>query len=259
MYCSREEDMLSNIDEIVLAYLVGVVELASQGDDGTDFEDVLDMMNAYLPGFEKIDRSDVIQWMFGLADKLASKEIVTDGVSLEQPVEPHTRAMPVTDNVPNGDCESQLHSMTQRRTFPLYDFSNSVAISGQQTTVKSLSHSCQIASDHQPSNLSKDKLEGTVSPQMKDKSTEDGQRIQRHPNSKPNNFHSDSFNEKKSRSKRKSRQLSCSSQESQEDSAVRVPSRPSPTQSPTLNVRSQANIVASLITVCAHVIIDRAG
>ena len=39
-----------------MSYLVGVVELASQGDDGTDFEDVLDMMNAYLPGFERIHR-----------------------------------------------------------------------------------------------------------------------------------------------------------------------------------------------------------
>ncbi|KAK3763322.1 hypothetical protein RRG08_021145 [Elysia crispata] len=214
-----QEECIRNIDEIVLSYLVGVVELASQGDDGTDFEDVLDMMNAYLPGFERIHRSDVIEWMIGLTDKLASQEIGAGCV--EQPIETDTSIVSyVEDDVPNEDCGSQLGSSTQRRTFPHYDFSNTESLSRLQTSEKSISHSLKTASNDLQTDLKGDKSEGIISTPMKDKSSGEKQKLQRHPNSKSNSRYLDSFNEKKNRSKRKSRQLSCSSQESQEDSAI---------------------------------------
>ncbi|BFZ09164.1 hypothetical protein BsWGS_12203 [Bradybaena similaris] len=86
------EETVSNIDDIVLSYLVGVVELVSQGDDGLDVVELIEMMNAYLPGFDQIGRSEVIDWMFGLASKLigcvevSQETVCTDDCDPSEPI-----------------------------------------------------------------------------------------------------------------------------------------------------------------------------
>lgn len=49
----------SSVDEIVLSYMISILEeLGSDGggDDAFDVEDFTEMMAAYLPGFDDIDR-----------------------------------------------------------------------------------------------------------------------------------------------------------------------------------------------------------
>ncbi|GFS26905.1 CUE domain-containing protein 2 [Elysia marginata] len=215
------EESISNIDEIILSYLVGIVELASQGDDAADFEDVLDMMNAYLPGFEGIDRALVIEWMFGLTDKLANQELATSNTCEEQYIEQDINTVSITgDDLQNGECESKQNSIKQRRSFPHYDFNNPESLSVLQTTQSDISVSCKLASSNHFSQVNGVKSKGNNPSQTKDKLAQEEQKHSAHLDAKSNVLHKNRFSEKKNRGKRKGRQLSCSSQESQEDSAV---------------------------------------
>lgn len=211
------EECISNIDEIVLSYLVGIVELASQGDDATDFEDVLDMMNAYLPGFENIERTHVIDWMFGLTDKLTVQESDTTNCHVEEPSEKDITTPLITEHdLQREDAESQQSSLKQRRSFPYYDFNNTESLSKPQIPQSDLSISCKLSSNNQLLEINGIKSKGITSSPIQDRSSQEEYKQHGHIDSKGNH----KCYEKKNRGKRKGRQLSCSSQESQDDSTI---------------------------------------
>ncbi|GFO43542.1 cue domain-containing protein 2 [Plakobranchus ocellatus] len=203
------EDSTSNIDEIVLSYLVGVVELVSQGDDATDFEDVLDMMNAYLPGFDKINRADVIDWMFGLADRLASQGEDVPGPCIDSCVE-SVACTDTRDDPPNEE------NLPQQQPFPQYDFFNSES----ELSQSSKNNSCdfhKIPLTNQNAERHEDK--------SKENNSQNKEIALKVEVTLPKDYglnvlHRDCFQDKKNVKKRKGRQLSCSSQESQEDSVL---------------------------------------
>lgn len=60
------------VDEIVLAYVVSVLEEASQ-DDAYEVEEFIDMMSAYFPKFSDIQASTVCTWITELNNQLSSK------------------------------------------------------------------------------------------------------------------------------------------------------------------------------------------
>lgn len=67
------EDTISAVDEIVLNYVLGILESLGSGDvdETEDVEQFAEMMEAYLPGFAAISVSEVCEWMFDIADKLS--------------------------------------------------------------------------------------------------------------------------------------------------------------------------------------------
>uniref|UniRef100_A0A0B6YBQ7 CUE domain-containing protein n=1 Tax=Arion vulgaris TaxID=1028688 RepID=A0A0B6YBQ7_9EUPU len=109
------EETVSNIDDIVLSYLVGVVELVSQGDDGLDIVELMEMMNAYLPGFDQINRSEIIDWMFGLAKKLINSSEVSHEPGWNELLPSMTSDK--IDKLLDADCK-----FTGKK-FPTYDYS----------------------------------------------------------------------------------------------------------------------------------------
>lgn len=77
IYQHTRQDALSAIDEIVLSYVVSILEtLATEsGDDGFDVDQFSEMMSAYLPAFSKINSAAVCEWMFQLASWLAKQQV----------------------------------------------------------------------------------------------------------------------------------------------------------------------------------------
>ncbi len=71
---------LNIVDDIIIEYLVAVIE-----DVGTtfDFEDFLEMMTAYIPGFDGIHRSFVTDWLFDIAAKMRNGAWVEEVAVLE--------------------------------------------------------------------------------------------------------------------------------------------------------------------------------
>ncbi|XP_015928016.1 CUE domain-containing protein 2-A isoform X2 [Parasteatoda tepidariorum] len=70
-------DVLSSIDEIVLSYIIGILESldsVSSSDDAFDVEEFIEMMCAYIPAFSDIPSSHVYDWMLKLAKLLKEKE-----------------------------------------------------------------------------------------------------------------------------------------------------------------------------------------
>ncbi|XP_076466509.1 CUE domain-containing protein 2-A-like [Babylonia areolata] len=77
-------------DEIVLNYILGVLECLPPGDDLDDTEDVepfAETVEAYLPGFSAISAHDVGEWMLNTAMKLSQPQQSDASRTLEQPVE----------------------------------------------------------------------------------------------------------------------------------------------------------------------------
>lgn len=64
------------IDEIVLNYIIGIIEdLDADGfTDEAELEQFLEMMEAYIPGFDKIKGPEVIKWMFQLSHDISDKK-----------------------------------------------------------------------------------------------------------------------------------------------------------------------------------------
>lgn len=77
IYQHTRQDALSAIDEIVLSYVVSILEtLATEsGDDAFDVDQFSEMMSAYLPAFSKINSAAVCEWMFQLASWLAKQQV----------------------------------------------------------------------------------------------------------------------------------------------------------------------------------------
>eukprot|EP00057_Strongylocentrotus_purpuratus_P001202 XP_001196471.1 PREDICTED: CUE domain-containing protein 2-B [Strongylocentrotus purpuratus] len=72
--CHIPEASLEGIDDIVLSYMLGVFEDLGS-DDGFEVEGFVEMMQAYIPGFEDVSSDTICEWVFELADELSkSKE-----------------------------------------------------------------------------------------------------------------------------------------------------------------------------------------
>ncbi|XP_025098067.1 CUE domain-containing protein 2-like [Pomacea canaliculata] len=68
-------DAIRSIDEIVLNYVLGILEDLGSYQSMEDTEDVelfAEMMEAYLPGFSAVSIPEVCQWMFNIAEKLST-------------------------------------------------------------------------------------------------------------------------------------------------------------------------------------------
>ncbi|PIK37775.1 putative CUE domain-containing protein 2-B [Apostichopus japonicus] len=65
----QPESSLSAIDNIVLMYVVGVLEDVGNEDD-FDVDNFIEMIAAYVPGFQAIDVAVVCEWIFELSEKL---------------------------------------------------------------------------------------------------------------------------------------------------------------------------------------------
>ncbi|XP_064594974.1 CUE domain-containing protein 2-like [Liolophura sinensis] len=75
------EDVDGSVDDIVLDYVVSILEDLGQADvaDDMDVDGFIEMMEAYVPGFGAIDSVRVCEWMFELAGK-SSKSDTSDKV-----------------------------------------------------------------------------------------------------------------------------------------------------------------------------------
>nr|XP_054774450.1 CUE domain-containing protein 2-A-like [Lytechinus pictus] len=72
--CHIPEASLEFIDDIVLSYMLGVLE-DLDSDDGFEVEGFVEMMQAYIPGFEDVSSDTICEWVFKLANELSeSKE-----------------------------------------------------------------------------------------------------------------------------------------------------------------------------------------
>lgn len=192
------EDAIRNIDDIVLSYLVGVVELVSQEDDGLDLEDVTEMMNAYLPGFDLIGREEVIEWMFGLAKKLMTSEVEISNLSCNNDV----HEINISNQHSGSPAkEDQNKNPALEKKFPSYEFSNESKINNtSERDHVNLESNFEIISKtqdlHKDNKGSSNQITFISTPLLSSPIEKQSPHI---------------------RSKRKGRQLSCSSQDSQED------------------------------------------
>ncbi|KAJ7337925.1 CUE domain-containing protein 2 [Desmophyllum pertusum] len=62
-------EFLSSVDDIVLGYIVSVLEQLGE-DEEFDVDEFAEIMAAYIPGFDTDNRDDVSSWMLNLAEKL---------------------------------------------------------------------------------------------------------------------------------------------------------------------------------------------
>ncbi|CAG5118516.1 unnamed protein product [Candidula unifasciata] len=203
------EETVSNIDDIVLSYLVGVVELVSQGDDGLDVVELIEMMNAYLPGFDQIGRSEVIDWMFGLASKL----IGCIEVSQESPWNGDKLSLVTNKSEVLLEVSSKTDLSLKDTKFPTYDYVDRKLVwdsslkNGSVSVLESLvRHSGTQAKYETGCNGDCQSLESISSPRAKNIPPAVLPVL-----TLPETDHQQSC------SKRKGRQLSCSSQDSQDE------------------------------------------
>ena len=61
------------VDDIVLSYVVGVLEDLGEDEDGFDVEGFTEMLAAYSPEFAEIKPEQVCEWIFGLSTELTKR------------------------------------------------------------------------------------------------------------------------------------------------------------------------------------------
>lgn len=71
----------SVVDEIVLSYIISILEEASQ-DPCFDVDGFVEMMSAYFSEFSSIDQSVICDWIYKLANELIELEKNTDNHDL---------------------------------------------------------------------------------------------------------------------------------------------------------------------------------
>lgn len=193
-------ESICNIDDIVLSYLLGIMELISEGEieDSFGLEDVIEMMAAYLPGFEQIDRAIVMEWMFNLSSKLCKDEPIESEVDIITSQNSSTKSKQINNsNIEEGTVLPMPSSKDSK--FPSYDFS---------APATDISTAKQLPEKQQPSCQAQEfKIESSKPV------------IENIPNLH-NQIKVKSF--KSSNGKRKGRQFSISSQDSQEDPIDKV-------------------------------------
>ncbi|XP_043240129.1 CUE domain-containing protein 2-like [Amphibalanus amphitrite] len=64
---------LDCVDDIVLSYVVGILEDLGEDEDGFDVEGFTEMLEAYIPEFSEIRPEQVCEWIFGLSAELAKR------------------------------------------------------------------------------------------------------------------------------------------------------------------------------------------
>ena len=60
-------------DEVVISYVVGVVGTLIDGEDCFDLEEFIEVMSAYIPGFELIQSQTIFCWLKTLRDNISTK------------------------------------------------------------------------------------------------------------------------------------------------------------------------------------------
>ncbi|XP_062594941.1 CUE domain-containing protein 2-B-like [Saccostrea cucullata] len=71
------EDGIGDIDEIVLNYVISILEDLgddSNAEENIDVDQFIEMMEAYIPGFGTIDSVKVCEWMFELSNTITSDD-----------------------------------------------------------------------------------------------------------------------------------------------------------------------------------------
>ncbi|CAC5383275.1 unnamed protein product [Mytilus coruscus] len=90
-------DCIDAIDEIVLSYVISILE--DLGDDqnaeeNIDVDQFTEMMDAYIPGLSNIDSVEVCEWMFSLSTELSKEKGDSPYIPVDNTSEPSS---PVTD------------------------------------------------------------------------------------------------------------------------------------------------------------------
>ncbi|XP_071830524.1 uncharacterized protein [Apostichopus japonicus] len=119
----QPECSLSAIDNIVLMYVVGVLEDVGNDDD-FDVDNFIEMIAAYVPGFHAIDVAVVCEWIFELSEKLKTA-IDDDEVDMKIPdCDSNHESQPQTEKV--SDLSSQVHSgqISEKGDCPTETFKN---------------------------------------------------------------------------------------------------------------------------------------
>ncbi|CAH1800069.1 unnamed protein product [Owenia fusiformis] len=117
-------DSISSIDEIVLSYMVGILEELGDANgtmDNFDVEDFTEMMTAYLPGFEGIDSVAVCSWMFELSNTLSTEHEKGKQIAIAK--QPNKEITPIAlspsppinslQNMNLSECHSPKQGMCQ--------------------------------------------------------------------------------------------------------------------------------------------------
>ena len=61
------------MDDIVLSYVVGILEDLGEDEDVFDVEGFTDMLAAYIPEFSDIRPEQVCEWIFDLSSELVKR------------------------------------------------------------------------------------------------------------------------------------------------------------------------------------------
>ena len=83
-------DSIDAIDEIVLSYVISILEDLGDdknAEDNIDVDQFTEMMDAYIPGFGNIDSVEVCEWMFSLSTTLSNKKEDNNYIPSEDTVE----------------------------------------------------------------------------------------------------------------------------------------------------------------------------
>ncbi|CAG2219882.1 unnamed protein product [Mytilus edulis] len=112
-------DSIDAIDEIVLSYVISILE--DLGDDqnaeeNIDVDQFTEMMDAYIPGLSSIDSVEICEWMFSLSTELSKKKRESNDspcIPVDNTSEPYVpdiigaTALPQIDSTEvNGNVES---------------------------------------------------------------------------------------------------------------------------------------------------------
>lgn len=71
------EDHVRDIDDIVLSYVISILEDlgdSENAEENIDVDQFIEMMDAYIPGFAEINSIEICEWMFELASVLSKKD-----------------------------------------------------------------------------------------------------------------------------------------------------------------------------------------
>lgn len=114
-------DALNSVDEIVMSYIIGVLESLESSNEPEDVFDVnefVEMMSAYIPAFSTINTSDIHEWMLQLADFLKenSKKNGENHYALEDILFRNYETMSAgTKNKTEGEIDSKCQGLHPRR------------------------------------------------------------------------------------------------------------------------------------------------
>ena len=103
-------DLDSDVDEVLIDYLVGVLSEMPEESDDFDVEEFCEMMSAYVIGFEEINRDTVFQWVFDTASAIVHKDDAVDepDVVSADPSEVDTVPVPDTSSVRAFSCDEDM-------------------------------------------------------------------------------------------------------------------------------------------------------